>query len=181
MHLINYFVYYCVFSPRFVFLRWFSRNCENHAKSMQKGAKRIKRCKGQKPYCQEHVDRLERPEENMSTGLVQAAAAAARTPCARETQRTTPRQSTGSCNLSTGWNTLGKTSRLVLGRKFSAETLAAARTEEPRNSAVWLWKIISPNPEGILQSGQQQSCSQQAKEQIGIKIMEIQRLYLQIS
>ena len=42
---------------------------------MQKGAKRIKTCKSQKPYCQEHVDRLERPEENMSTSLVQAAAA----------------------------------------------------------------------------------------------------------
>ena len=42
---------------------------------MQKAAKRIKRCKGQKPYYQKHVDRLEKPEENMSTGLVRAAAA----------------------------------------------------------------------------------------------------------
>ena len=57
MHLINYFVYYCVFSPRFVFLRWFSRNGENHAKSMQNGAKRSKNAKAKNPTAR-----------NMSTG-----------------------------------------------------------------------------------------------------------------
>ena len=49
---------------------------------MQNGAKRIKRWKGQKPYCQKHVDMLKKLEENMSIALVRAAAAAARRPCA---------------------------------------------------------------------------------------------------
>ena len=43
---------------------------------MQKGAKRIKRCKGQKSYFQEHVDRLKKPEESMSTGLVRGSSSA---------------------------------------------------------------------------------------------------------
>ena len=90
-------------------------------KREQKGSKDAK---AKKPYCQEHVDRLERPEENMSTGLVREGSSAHA--MRAETQRTAPRQSTGSCNQSTGmnlsdgWNALGKSSRLVLGREFSS-------------------------------------------------------------
>ena len=61
------------------------------------------------------------------------------------------------------------------------ETLAAARTEKPRNPAQSDKKINISQSRRNFQCGQQQSCSQQAKEQIGIKITEIQQLDLQIS
>ena len=61
------------------------------------------------------------------------------------------------------------------------ETLAAAKQRNLGILRSPTKKIITPNPEGILQCGQQINCSQQAKEHIGIKITEIQRLGLQIS
>ena len=58
------------------------------------------------------------------------------------------------------------------------ETLAAARRETQKSCAARRKNSTSTNPEGILQCGQQQSCIQQAKEKIGTKITEIQRLDL---
>ena len=70
---------------------------------------------------------------------------------------------------------------MFVAEGLEEETLAAARTATQILAQSDLRIIITPNPEGVPQSGQQQSCSQQAKEQIGIKITEIQRLDLQIS
>ena len=149
----------------------------------------IKRCKGQKPYCQEHVDRLEKPEENMSTGLVREGSSS--------TQRTAMRgmNSAQRVNQSTGSrcsrldNATCRLDEIAVEKPvdwFEAESSAKKLQppQEQRNLEIQrspTKKFRSPNPEGILQCGKQQSCSQQAKEQISIKITEIQQLVLQIS
>ena len=67
----------------------------------------------------------------------------------------------------------------IIGRKFSSINPSRRQQQQTQIPAQPdFGKIITPNPEGISQCGKKQSCSQQAKEQISIKIIEIQRLDL---
>ena len=141
MHLINYFVYYCVFSPRFVFWRWFSRNGENHAKSMQREQKGSKDVKAKNPTAR-----------NMSTGWKSLRKTCRQVWC-RQQQQQRARHARGGRSAQRPSSRLGhESSRLVwtcrqdemhvnehvdifVAVGLAEETLAAARTEEPRNLA----------------------------------------------
>ena len=122
---------------------------------MQRGQKRYP--KSMQPL--RHVDRMIMPQGNMSTG---------------------------SCsNMSTGFLHFMETSRLDLETRRQHCCRSACRRNSSRSKNRALHSLtkssISFNPGGILRCGQKRNCSQQAKEQIGLKITEIARVELQIS
>ena len=81
-------------------------------------------------------------------------------------------------NMSIGWFVHGETCRQHCCRSAGWWTFTRSKNRalhSPTKSP------ISPDLGRIMRCGQQRNCSQQAKEQIGIKITEIARVELQIS